>query len=65
MAPIGSLLFWWLPQLKWSSQKRVPFFSRVTEQLSWAIETDSGIDDPVSKGQPQPEVVADIRLLDS
>ena len=27
-------LFWWLPHLKWSSPKRVPFFSRVTERLS-------------------------------
>ena len=25
--------FWWLPHYKWSSPKRVPFFSRVTEQL--------------------------------
>ena len=27
-------LFWWLPHQKWSSPKRVPFVSRVTEQLS-------------------------------
>ena len=25
--------FWWLPHSKWSSPKKVPYFSRVTEQL--------------------------------
>ena len=31
-----SSLFWWLPHKKWSSPKRVLFFSRVTEALRFA-----------------------------
>ena len=38
--------FWWLPHKKMSSPKRVPFFSRVTEQLSrdsrYAKNRDAG-----------------------
>ena len=36
VAPILFPLYfcWWLPHKNWSSPKRVPFFSRVTEQLS-------------------------------